>query len=518
MIDFNKFKKLDKHTKDSILIIALFSIIVLSLTSIYYVSGDACWQLSIGRHIGSNFKIPLFEQFGREEPFWAPPLYHFVVAIIFYFFSLFNYNMANTAVKFISPIFGILTLIFSFLTIKKLVSSKIAFYSTLFTAFLPLFMDYSIFSYVESMLTFLVVLSVYFLVNGRILLSSIVAGLSILTKYNGIFIVPVLFYFVYKINKNDKKLLLKNLFIVSFVSLLIPMAWFIRNWLILGNPIWPFLNFIFKGFEAASYSNFNGFWYIFNINTLVFTYLGFFGVPDGNPQNLLFFDVAYLNLLLTIWAIGTLIFILPLVIGFFINPKKSKIFGNLKINNFQVKTNVKYLIYAWTGSYLVLFLLYVANVGWSVSRMLLPAVPAFAVLWAFGFDYLLHGFNYKNFIKIALILIIAGLVFTEIAKILLASAQWNLYNKDFEWVKANTGKNDIIMAGGQCLSYNFDKQTLTPKIENLNKADYIWVNQKFKLDQRAIAKEYVLLKIKENNYEKVYENKKTGTLIYKVKQ
>ena len=150
--------------------------------------------------------------------------------------------------------------------------------------------------------------------------------------------------------------------------------------------------------------------------------------------------------------------------------------------------------------------------------MLLPAVPAFAVLWAFGFDYLLHGFNYKNFIKIALILIIAGLVFTEIAKILLASAQWNLYNKDFEWVKANTGKNDIIMAGGQCLSYNFDRHTLTPKTENLNKADYIWVNQKFKLDQRAIAKDDVLLKIEENNYKKVYENKKTGTSIYKVKQ
>ena len=111
-----KFRKQDKYAKYSIFIIMLFSIIILSLTSIYHVSGDACWQLSIARYIGSNFKIPLFEQFGREEPFWAPPLYHFVIAIIFYFFNIFNYNLANIAIKFISPIFGVLTLIFSFLT------------------------------------------------------------------------------------------------------------------------------------------------------------------------------------------------------------------------------------------------------------------------------------------------------------------------------------------------------------------------------------------------------------------
>ena len=364
-------------------------------------------------------------------------------------------------------------------------------------AFLPLFMDYSIFSYVESMLVFFVVLSVYFLVNGRILLSSIVAGLSILTKYNGIFILPVLLYFVYRINKNDKKLLLRNLLITAFVPLLISLPWFIRNWLILGNPIWPFLNFIFKGFEAASYSNFNGFDYIFNINAIIFTYLGFFGVPDGNPQNLLFFNIPYINLLLIIWLIGTLIFILPLAIGFFIKRIK-----------------IKYLIYAWIISYLILFLLYVANVSWSVSRMLLPAVPALAVLWAYGFDYLLKKFNFKNFIQIILILIIFGLIFTETIKISLAAQQWNSYKKDFEWVRENTKKSDIIIAGGQCLSYNFDRQTLTPKIENLNKADYIWLNQRFMLDKRAIANEDFLLKIKENNYNKIYENKQTGTIIY----
>src|SRR3989344_2478681 len=79
-------------------------------------------------------------------------------------------------IKFISPIFGILSLIVSFLLVKKLYSSKIAFYSTIFLAFVPIFIDYSVLSYVESMLTFFVVLSVYFLVKDRIWLSGIAAG------------------------------------------------------------------------------------------------------------------------------------------------------------------------------------------------------------------------------------------------------------------------------------------------------------------------------------------------------
>lgn len=498
-----KFNKIEKYKRYSVFVIIIFSIIVLSLTSIHRTSGDACWQVSVGRYIGTNFKVPLFEHLGRDEPFWAPPLFHFIVAMVYSFFNIFNYNLANTIIKFISPLFGILTLIFSFLTIKKLFNSKIAFYSTLFLAFLPLFMDYSTFGYIESTVTFFIVLSVYFLVNGRIFLSSVVAGISIITKYNGIFIMPVLLYYVYKINKNDKKLLLRRLLIVALVPVLISMPWLIRNWIILGNPVWPFVNNIFHGVETASYNYFKSFGNILDTKLSTFAYLGFFGVPEGNPQKLLFFDIPYLYLLLSIWFVGTLIFTLPLVIGFFVK---------------NINDDTKCLIYTWIGSFFILFLLYVANVNFSVSRIVMPAVPALAMIWAFGFDYLLKKFKFKNFIRIIFILVVSGFVFSEVIKISLASSRWSFYDEDFDWVKANTNKNAIVLAGGQCLSYKFDRQTLSPKLENIDNVDYIWINQNFRLDPKAIVQENILLKIKENNYKLVYENKQTSTIIYKVKQ
>ena len=163
-----KFQNSDEYTKYSAIIIILFSIIVPSLTSIYHVSGDGCWHMSVSRFISEQKKIPLSEPLGRDEPFWSPPLYHIISAALYFIFNSFNHNAANFAVKFISPIFGILSLIFSFLVIKKMANSKIAFYSVIFLAFVPIFIDYSVLSYVESMLVFFVVLSIYFLINDKI--------------------------------------------------------------------------------------------------------------------------------------------------------------------------------------------------------------------------------------------------------------------------------------------------------------------------------------------------------------
>lgn len=495
-----KFNKLEAYTRYSVFVIIIFSIIVLSLTSIHRISGDACWQTSVGRYIGTNFKIPLFERLGRDEPFWAPPFFHFIVAAVYSFFNIFSYNLANEAIKFISPSFGILTLVFSFLTIKKLFNPRIAFYSTLFLAFLPLFIDYSTFGYIESTVTFFIVLSVYFLASGRIFLSSIAAGISIITKYNGIFIMPVLLYYTYKTRKNSIKVPWRDMLIVAFVPALIAMPWLIRNWVVLGNPVWPFVNFIFGGLETASYNYFKDFGDIFTLKLVKFVYLGFFGVPEGNPAKLMFFDIPYLRLMLAVWFIGTLTFTLPLIAGFFAK-----------------KPDAKRILYAWIGSFLILFVLYAGNVNFSVSRIVLPAVPALAVVWAFGFSRILKTARFRKFAIISFVLIASGFVLAEFVKISLASSQWASYDKDFEWIKANTNKNDMVLAGGQCLAYKFDRQTLTPKMEYIGKADYIWLNQNFRLDTKALINGSVLLKIEERNYKKAYENKQTGTIIYGVK-
>lgn len=484
---------MDNYTKYSILIITLFSIAVLSLASIYHVSGDGCWHIPVGKFIANNFKIPLFEPLGRDEPFWSPPLYHFLVAIVYSVFSALGDNAANFAVKFISPIFGILSLVFSFLAIKKLYNSKIAFYSAIFLAFIPIFIDYSVLSYVESTLVFFIVLSVYFLVNGKLVLSGISAGLSILTKYNGIFILPVLLYILHK--KFGKNTFKKRALVILVIPLLVALPWLIRNWILLGNPIWPFLNFAFNGLEAKSYSALE-FGRLLHYNTLAFIYLGIFGVPDGNYSAFSFLDTPYFSFLFPIWAAGTFIFIMPLFFGF-----RAK------------KGDEKKILSFWIISYLLLFFLYIINVGWAVSRMLLPALPAVAAFWAFGLEKLQKG-KLKSILAILLIAIAAGLVFTSFVKFSIASIQWSFYKEDFDWIKANTNPDSIFIANGQCVPYSIERTSLYSNEESLKRADYVWINQNFKLDRISILDDSALKSLQSKNYRIAYSNKETGTVIY----
>ncbi|MBI1935298.1 glycosyltransferase family 39 protein [Candidatus Woesearchaeota archaeon] len=487
---------MDKYTKYSVCIIILFSIIVLSLASVYRVSGDGCWHIPAGKFIADEKRFPLFEPLGRDEPFWSPPMYHIIIATAYFIFGNISHAGANLAAKLVSPAFGILAIVFSFLTVKNLYNSKIAFYSTVFLAFIPIFIDYSVLSYAESTLMFFAVLSVYFLARGNVLLSGAAAGLAILAKYNGILIIPVLLFILCK--KHEKKFL-RNAAILVIVPLLVASPWLIRNWALLGNPVWPFLNFLFKGYEAKSYSAFD-YGRLTSPYLFISTYLGFFGVPDGN-YTLVSGLGGYIKTLFPIWILGTFIFIIPLLAGLFVK-----------------KTGKKDILFVWLACFFALFLVYVANVGILVSRIILPGLIPLAVFWAFGLERLLLNEKLRKAIPFLISLAIIGLVFALFAKFYTAAGYWAVYKPDFEWARENTPVDSVFIASGQCVPYNIERASLYATGENIKKADYIWVNQNFWLDRISIYDESTLKEVQALNYPKAYENKRTSTIIYKAKK
>jgi len=485
-----KFKNLNKYTKLAIIIITIGILLRFSLASVYHPSGDACWHFSVARFIADEGRIPLFEQFGRDEPFWAPPIFHLILAFFYKAFSILNQSMAEFSMKMVSPLFSSLTLIISYLIIKELFSKKTALYSLIFLTFLPLSMDYGIFGYVDSTLSFFVVLSVYFMLKNRVISSALCFGLAILTKYNGGFILPVLLLIIYK--KNKKDFLKKTLLFIS-VSALIGLPWFARNWVQLGNPVWPFFNSIFHGLELYLTSNVGSakIMSLFSLNGLMAFYLGFFGIPNGNINTLFFFKIPAIQLLFPIWLIATIIFTVPLFLG-------------LK------KLKRKKILFTWIGSYIVLILLYVMSAGWSVSRFMLPALPAIALIWGNGLDKTKH----KKTATTILTLIMIGFVFTGFIKVTMAANSWDSHKEDFDWIKANTNKEAVLL-GYQCISYNTNRFSIIPHPENIKKADYIFVNEEFKLEPRSIVNAEILKTIKEKNFKEVYQNQETGTAIYK---
>ena len=148
----------------------------------------------------------------------------------------------------------------------------------------------------------------------------------------------------------------------------------------------------------------------------------------------------------------------------------------------------------------------------------MPAFLALAFIYGVGMNSITNKFkNMGNLFFILLIIISASFVGTEIFKFKLARQSWNFYQKDFGWIKADTLESSIIMAGGQCMSFYFDRLTLWPKNENIEKVDYAFVNQDFKVDElRSKTPEDVLEEIRKNR-KLVYENKETKTEIYKIK-
>jgi len=495
-----KFKNLHKYEKLALVVIILAIIIRFSLASMYHVSGDACWHISNAKFIATNNELPLFEQFGRDEPFWPPPLFHLVVSFVYGVFLNFSENAANFSVKMVSPLLGSLTLIFFYFISRELFNKKIAFFSLLFLAFIPLHIDYSVFSYIDGTVTFLAVLSVYLALKNKIALSAVTAGLTILTKYNGIFILPAILFIVYLKNKK-KKDLIKNFLIVLIIAGAIGSIWFIRNWIYLGNPVWPFLNNLFHGFEVISFAESAtgsiNILNIFSITAITSLYLGIFGVPDGNISTLTFFKIPYLELFLAVWLIGTIIFIIPFILGL------------------TKKFTHKKLLILWIGSYILLVLIYVINASWSVSRFMLPAFPAVALIWGIGIEKIKHK-QIKKALLFLITIIAICFVLTSFVKVGIAAKSWNIYHDDFEWVKENTDKKGIFLTSSQCIPYNIERQTLRSDIKNLNKADYIFVNQHFRLDNRALHEKDIIEELKKEHITQIYENKKTETKVYKI--
>ena len=197
----DRWRNLGKHDKAAAIVILVFSAIVLPLAAIHQVSGDACWHLSAARFMAAEHKIPLNEGLGREGAFWPPPLFHGIAAAA----MILSGKAGQFLAKMISPLSSILTLIFAYRVFKKITKEGIALYALVFLAFTPMFIDYSIYSYVEALMLLFVVLSVYYALKNKVWPSAVFVGLGILTKYNAGFILPVLAFIIYNNDMENRQ-------------------------------------------------------------------------------------------------------------------------------------------------------------------------------------------------------------------------------------------------------------------------------------------------------------------------
>ncbi|MEM7819491.1 MAG: glycosyltransferase family 39 protein [Candidatus Aenigmatarchaeota archaeon] len=492
-----KWNNINNYTKYSLIIILSSLIIRFFLAFISIIGGDTCWHANVARYIANTGNIPIFEHLGRDF-FWAPPLFHIFTAIVYKIFG----PLGNIALNILPPIFGTLILLFSFLIIRKLFNAKIAFYSIIFFSFIPISLSVSSTPYVDTLLGFFVLASIYYALEKKIMISSFFMGFGILTKYNAVFAIPAIFYIIYVNSKEIRKIFIKNIILFLFIAFAISSIWFLRNFYIFRNPIWPFFNNIFQGYPTIDETKIK-----FSINDLSRFYLETFGVPEGNLYNL---QMVGNNFIIFVWILLTIAFIIPFFIGLK-NIKNKKSFNIINlILLFFILQQILVYIYA----------------GFISPRWMIVAFISISIYWAFGLDYLISKFcKYKTIIFSTTIIIIFGFIFSMIERNIYANNLWRPYQEDFDWIKKNTEKDALILAPpGQCYSFNLERFTVTTRYGNENRVlitdEYIDKNIDyiFSTKKSIVTSEFdETIKDKFSKYKILYNNNKTGTVIYKVR-
>lgn len=168
-------------------------------------------------------------------------------------------SVEELLIKAVSPLYAALTILVTYMFSKMVYKSKAeAWGSVFFLATVPVFMFSAEDCLSDAPVMFYFVSSIFFLYKSikdnqrrdrSIIASGLLAGLVAWTKYTGLFIVfVVLAIFIAKkliLNKEVFSLRQVLLFFVFFALLGAP--WYLRNWLVVGNPVYPHFYQLFGG-------------------------------------------------------------------------------------------------------------------------------------------------------------------------------------------------------------------------------------------------------------------------------
>lgn len=253
--DWNLIKNIKQHTTEFtiILILGIFVFFSYYHALLYPVlEWDALiYHAEVARLIYENMGMPLIAgpSVGIEMSANFPQLFPAVGA----FFYILIDNFDDFYLRLISPTAGLLTLVSTYKLGSLIRNKKYGLFSSLVLVMFPLFVGYAVYSTSYSLLTLFITLSILFMVqvlvtgNKQYLIpSSIFVGFSLLTSYMAIyylaFFILCLIGMAY-LKRIDLKYVLYILLIISLIG----SVWYIRNFLLLGDPVYPLGYRIFDG-------------------------------------------------------------------------------------------------------------------------------------------------------------------------------------------------------------------------------------------------------------------------------
>ncbi|MGY4884462.1 MAG: ArnT family glycosyltransferase [Nanobdellota archaeon] len=269
-------------------IIAIFIIAFIIRLIFIFSMPTKLWDETIYLNLGYDLsKNPLDYSFsngwgdfmpsGGDENYSYPKA-GFRAPILPYLLSLFYFFRLNFLIPIIIPLIGALSVILIYILGKEVFNKRIGIISALFLTFIPLHVFYSTRILTEVLFTFFILLTFIYFWKGyekedkkSKILFGVFLGLSLLSRYTALWIIPIfLIYFLIR-DKSLKFLKDKYLWYSILAFFLILLPWLIYGIFEYTNPIGAFIH----GFKAAAYWGGQQNWSFFFTNWLkMFSVIG----------------------------------------------------------------------------------------------------------------------------------------------------------------------------------------------------------------------------------------------------
>lgn len=303
--------------------------------------------------------IPLIAgpSIGIEMSANFPPLYSALGAYVYTQIG----SIQDVYLRLIAPVMGLLTVLATYKIGEVAVGKKFGLIAALFLALTPLFFRYSIYATSYSTLTFFCTVTILFLVlaisrgNAKYWVASgIFFGFATLTSYIALYLAPFLLIALLAhllIKRNALRLNFKNSVLLLVSALLVGGVWYLRNLILVDNPIYPNAYTVLGGL---------------NIDPLIMQ-TTFAGIKQSAVISFFGGDVSIFEQIMTFLTYRTSYPAVSLltVLAIILLP--------------TVKNRKLWLIALWP---LTLGFLVLSGVSWGFPRHIVFAMPGFALLSA----------------------------------------------------------------------------------------------------------------------------------------
>jgi len=215
----------------------------------------------LGKQIYRQNGIPLF--FGSSGSVEWSGNYPMLIPMLYAWFNFSLGRVDDLLSRTIFPVFGIATLASIYAFSRRLHGSTAAVFSIYVLITTPIFFAHLAIGYIDIVLTFYSTLALYFLQKAYekddsvyAVLSGFLAGLAAWTKYQGLFLAVIIlvFWLLRRISDKSRSSSVASLFLkVLFAFILTASPWYLRNWILLGNPVYPNMFTIFGGRNLDSW-------------------------------------------------------------------------------------------------------------------------------------------------------------------------------------------------------------------------------------------------------------------------